>query len=68
MHLSRLILDPRNRQVQSDLRNPYDLHRTMTFGWAIDLMRQSRQLTPCSDDRRKPRRGRTGLSGDEASG
>ena len=34
MHLSRLTLDPKNRQVQSDLRNPYDLHRTLTFGWA----------------------------------
>ncbi|GGR11459.1 type I-E CRISPR-associated protein Cas6/Cse3/CasE [Deinococcus ruber] len=34
MHLSRLTLNPRNRQVQSDLRNPYDLHRTLTFGWA----------------------------------
>ena len=34
MQLSRLILDPRNRQVQSDLCNPYDLHRTLMFGWA----------------------------------
>ena len=34
MHLSRLTLDPKNRQVQSDLRNPYDLHRTLMFGWA----------------------------------
>ncbi len=34
MHLSRLTLDPKHRQVQSDLRNPYDLHRTLTFGWA----------------------------------
>ena len=34
MHLSRLTLNARHRQVQSDLRNPYDLHRTLTFGWA----------------------------------
>jgi len=34
MHLSRLTLNPKKLQVQSDLRNPYDLHRTLTFGWA----------------------------------
>lgn len=33
MYLSRLTLNPRSRQVQSDLRNPYDLHRTLTFAW-----------------------------------
>jgi CRISPR system Cascade subunit CasE len=32
--LSRLTLNPRHRQAQSDLRNPYDLHRTLTFAWA----------------------------------
>lgn len=34
MFLSRLILNTHSRQVQSDLRNPYDLHRTLTFAWA----------------------------------
>lgn len=34
MHLSRVTLNPRNVQVQSDLRNPYDMHRTLTFAWA----------------------------------
>lgn len=34
MHLSRLILNAHHRQAQSDLRNPYDLHRTLCFGWA----------------------------------
>ena len=34
MHLSRLTLNARTLQVQSDLRNPYDLHRTLTFAWA----------------------------------
>lgn len=32
--LSRLTLNAKHRQVQSDLRNPYDLHRTLCFGWA----------------------------------
>ena len=34
MHLSRLTLNAKDRQVQSDLRNPYDLHRTLMFAWA----------------------------------
>jgi CRISPR system Cascade subunit CasE len=29
MYLSRLILNPRSRQVQRDLANPYELHRTL---------------------------------------
>ena len=29
MYLSRLILNPRNRQVQRELGNPYELHRTL---------------------------------------
>lgn len=36
MHLSRLILSARSRQVQGDLRNPYDLHRTLTFAFAVE--------------------------------
>jgi len=34
MYLSRLILNPRNRQVQSDLSSPYQLHRTVMSGFA----------------------------------
>ena len=34
MHLSRLTLNARHRQAQSDLRNPYDLHRSLCFAWA----------------------------------
>jgi CRISPR system Cascade subunit CasE len=30
MYLSRLLLDPRSRQVQSELSNRYELHRTLT--------------------------------------
>ena len=33
MYLSRLILNPRNRKVQRDLANPYDLHRTVLSGF-----------------------------------
>ena len=33
MYLSRLTLQPDSKQVRSDLRNPYDLHRTLTFAW-----------------------------------
>ncbi|HNT77098.1 MAG TPA: type I-E CRISPR-associated protein Cas6/Cse3/CasE [Anaerolineae bacterium] len=29
MYLSRLTLDPRNRRVQKELANPYELHRTL---------------------------------------
>lgn len=36
MHLSRVILNARHRQVQTDLRNPYDLHRTLTFAFAAE--------------------------------
>jgi CRISPR system Cascade subunit CasE len=36
MFLSRLILDPRSRQVWSELTNPYEMHRTLlqAFGQA----------------------------------
>ncbi|WP_102127955.1 type I-E CRISPR-associated protein Cas6/Cse3/CasE [Deinococcus planocerae] len=34
MYLSQLVLNGRSRQVQADLRNPYDLHRTLTFAFA----------------------------------
>ncbi|HOS94023.1 MAG TPA: type I-E CRISPR-associated protein Cas6/Cse3/CasE, partial [Armatimonadota bacterium] len=30
MYLSRLILDPRSRQVASELERPYEMHRTLT--------------------------------------
>lgn len=33
MYLSRLMLNPRNRKVQRDLANPYDLHRTVLSGF-----------------------------------
>jgi len=33
MYLSRLILNPRNRNVQRELANPYELHRTVMRGF-----------------------------------
>ena len=30
LHLSRLILDPRSRQVRAELRDPYQMHRTLS--------------------------------------
>jgi len=34
MYLSRLILNPRTRQVRSELANPYELHRTVMHAFA----------------------------------
>lgn len=37
MHLSRLILNPRNRQVRSELACPYEMHRTISRAFGDDL-------------------------------
>lgn len=37
MHLSRLILNPRNRQVRSELACPYEMHRTISQAFGDDL-------------------------------
>lgn len=37
MHLSRLILNPRNRQVRSELTCPYEMHRTLCGAFGDDL-------------------------------
>jgi CRISPR system Cascade subunit CasE len=37
MYLARLILNPRNRWVQEDLANPYDLHRRLMRSYPDDL-------------------------------
>lgn len=36
LHLSRLILNPRSREVRRDLTNPYELHRTLARAFAPD--------------------------------
>ncbi len=37
MYLSRLILDPRSRRVQSELARPYELHRSIMRAFPDDL-------------------------------
>ncbi|WP_040005262.1 type I-E CRISPR-associated protein Cas6/Cse3/CasE [Fibrisoma limi] len=36
MHLSKLILNPRCREVQRDLSSPYELHRTLAHAYTTD--------------------------------
>lgn len=51
MYLSRLILNPRNRQVQSELANPYEMHRTLSRAFAADYENE-RALFRVDVDRR----------------
>lgn len=37
MYLSRLILNPRSRQVLSELKNPYEMHRTIMSAFPQEL-------------------------------
>ena len=37
MYLSRLILDPRSRQVQTEIARPYEMHRTIMNAFADEL-------------------------------
>lgn len=37
MYLSRLILNPRNRRVQREVANPYELHRSLMRAFPDDL-------------------------------
>ena len=37
MHLSQLVLNPRNRQVRSELACPYEMHRTISQAFGDDL-------------------------------
>lgn len=36
IYLSRLLLNPRSRQVQAELRDPYQMHRTLSRAFADD--------------------------------
>ena len=51
MYLSRLALDPRARQVQSELANPYEMHRTLA-GTFADRYDEERLLFRVDADRR----------------
>ncbi len=44
MYLSRLILNPRNRAVQREIANPYELHRTLMRAYPEDLPDRERVL------------------------
>lgn len=48
MYYSRLILNPRNRKVQRDLADPYELHRTVFHGFPtgkVDLARDEAEAS-----------------------
>jgi len=42
MYLSRLLLNPRSRQVQRELANPYEMHRTLSRALPNNLMHVAR--------------------------
>jgi len=42
MYLSRLILNPRSRQVQRELADPYELHRTVSHAFADGVFKAER--------------------------
>jgi CRISPR system Cascade subunit CasE len=44
MYLSRLILNPRSRQVRSELANSYEMHRTVMHAFLGNLMDDERVL------------------------
>lgn len=52
MYLSRLILNPRSRQVQSELADPYQMHRTIMSAFPEDLPRDERVLFRLDQDPR----------------
>ena len=52
MHLSKLTLNPRHRQVQRDLANPYQLHRTLMSGFPETLSEGERVLHRLETDPR----------------
>jgi len=54
MYLSRLILNARNRQVQRELGDPYQLHRTVMAAYPQDLPNDERVLFRVDGDRGVP--------------
>lgn len=55
MYLSRLILDPRSRQVRSEVGNPYEMHRTIMSAFPETLSEDERVLFRLDTDRRSGR-------------
>jgi CRISPR system Cascade subunit CasE len=58
MYLSRLILNPRSRQVRSEISNPYEMHRTLMRAFPERLPEAERVLFRLDAD---PRSGRLTL-------
>ncbi|MCP4166155.1 MAG: type I-E CRISPR-associated protein Cas6/Cse3/CasE [Chloroflexi bacterium] len=58
MYLSKLTLNPHNRQVQQELANPYQLHRTIMHGFPECLPENERVLHRLDID---PRSGELAL-------
>jgi CRISPR system Cascade subunit CasE len=54
MYLSRLILNPRSRQVQRELEDRYQLHRTVMSGFAAALPSDERVLFRLEEQGRNP--------------
>jgi CRISPR system Cascade subunit CasE len=52
MYLSRLMLNPRQRTVQREIANPYELHRTLMGGFAKALPASERVLHRVDTDPR----------------
>jgi CRISPR system Cascade subunit CasE len=44
MYLSRLILNPRNRRVQKEIANPYEMHRSVMRAFGDDLKDASERI------------------------
>lgn len=44
MYLSRLILNPRNRRVQKEIANPYEMHRSVMRAFPDDLEADSERV------------------------
>ena len=55
MYLSRLILNPRNRRVQSELARPYELHRSVLRAFPATLPASERVLFRVDHDARGER-------------
>jgi len=55
MYLSRLILNPRSRQVRSEIGNPYEMHRTIMGAFPKKLPEDERVLFRLDTDRRSGR-------------
>lgn len=54
LFLSRLILDPASRQVQRELANPYELHRTLMHAFPDDVSSTLRLLYRLETNRQPP--------------